>query len=212
MPGPKINPSTYKQVVENAAKLLQLVGQLGDLSELPYDLNELARRVEELSNKILDVQPDPDTGGIGTEGDVVNSGTGVKVIGIHVNTSKTEENSTIDEYAHGVTFEFKNSEVIGVKGKTGMTGDYCFIMTVKKDSPIAGEPETLGAKEFQIAYGTDGIYMFRREVTPEGGWGEWQERVDPKPQEVRQQFVQSDTQPTDQLEGEYWCEPITTTE
>ena len=88
----KIDPSTYKQVVKNA----QALANLGDLSDVPYDINQLYEYVNQLKEMILDA---PSTGG---DGDVtVDTEGNMKVVGIHVNTSNSEVNNLIADYNQG---------------------------------------------------------------------------------------------------------------
>ena len=129
----KIDPSTYKQVVKNA----QALANLGDLSDVPYDINQLYEYVNKLKEMILDA---PSTGG---DGDVtVDTEGNMKVIGIHVNTSNSETNNLIADYNQGITFEIKNTQVIGIRGSEGFTGNYCLVQTAKQDTSLEGEPNT----------------------------------------------------------------------
>lgn len=257
-----MNPSTYKQVVENAKKLLEVAEDLGGLEGLGDQLTELKNAVDGYEQQFTDINDkltehdqkfvgyDESIGKIdqiqddvnnmkdtvssnnesigkleetvknldeailnppeGSDGSLVSSENGTKVIGVHINTTNSEVNNLIADYNQGVTFEYKNTTVIGLKGKTGMTGDYCCVMTVKKDSPIDGEtPETITADEFQFAYGTDGVYLFKRSANSDGSWGEWLGMPEGTAVEIRQQFVESDTEPVDQQTGEYWFENLT---
>ena len=194
----KIDPSTYKQVVKNA----QALANLGDLSDVPYDINQLYEYVNKLKEMILDA---PSTGG---DGDVtVDTEGNMKVIGIHVNTSNSETNNLIADYNQGITFEIKNTQVIGIRGSEGFTGNYCLVQTAKQDASLEGEPNTIdGFTAFQIAYGTDGLYMCRRDAQPDGQWGEWSEISVAR---GGGQIIQADVQPEDQEEGDYWMQPIT---
>lgn len=192
-----MNPSTYKQVVINAKKLLEL----GDLSDLPMDLNAIIERVQELEDKIIN-NTDPDT----STGDIINTDDGIKVIGIHVNTSNTEVNTTIDQYKQGVTFEFKNVEVIGLADIDGtISPGYCFLMTVKNDTSLEGEPE-IDTTPFQIAYGNDSkkFVQYKRVATNDTTWGEWISLSG----SGNGDWIQSPTMPEDQDEGGYWCEML----
>ena len=194
----KIDPSTYKQVVKNA----QALANLGDLSDVPYDINQLYEYVNQLKEMILDA---PSTGG---DGDVtVDTEGNMKVIGIHVNTSNSEVNNLIADYNQGITFEIKNTQVIGIRGSEGFSGNYCLVQTAKQDASLEGEPNTIdGFTAFQIAYGTDGLYMCRRDAQPDGRWGEWSEISGAR---GGGQIIQADVQPEDQEEGDYWMQPIT---
>lgn len=258
--GFSMNPSTYKQVVANAQKLLEVVEQLGgvdtlskdlaslkssleqtqteltgvkdSVGELSDDLSKTNNALEKAQDDIMNMSKDIDEAEKSikeieddvkeldeavlnppedSDGSLVSSENGTKVIGVHINTANSEVNNLIADYNQGVTFEFKNTSVIGLKGKTGMSGDYCCVMTIKKDSPIEGEtPDAIDADECQIAYGTDGVYLFKRSAQDDGSWGTWAEMPKAAEIEVRQQFVESDTEPTDQIAGEYWFENIGT--
>lgn len=194
----KIDPSTYKQVVKNA----QALANLGDLTDVPYDINQLYKYVDQLVDMILNAPSTGDGGDI-----TVDTDGNLKVIGIHVNTSNSEVNNLIADYNQGITFEIKNTQVIGIRGAEGFSGNYCLVQTAKKDSPLKGEPTTIdGFTAFQIAYGTDGLYMCRRDALPDGQWGEWSEISGASG--GGGQFVQADVQPEDQEEGDYWMQPI----
>src|SRR5699024_1830026 len=125
-----INPSTYKQVVENAKKILEFLDSAGDITNITEDITNIKGDITDI-NKILEqlkklvINP-PATG------DIINTDDGLKVIGVHINTSKKDENTPITDYQQGITFEFKNTTVIGVNSLPGMSsGPYCAVMTVK---------------------------------------------------------------------------------
>ena len=113
-----INPSTYKQVVENAKKILELLDSAGDITNITEDITTIKGDITDI-NKILEqlkklvINP-PATG------DIINTDDGLKVIGVHINTSKKDENTPINDYQQGITFEFKNTTVIGVNSLPGM--------------------------------------------------------------------------------------------
>ena len=206
---PQLFASTYKQVVENMNKIAdfdQLLVFIGDLTDFPFDsFNELAQIVKELQDKLINIT-EP-----GENGDVVNTENGFKVIGIHVNTSNSETNTLPNEYKQGITFEIKNTDVIGLKGKAGVSENYCLIMTAVQDSKLENETVIDGFTAFQFAYGTDGLVLYKRTATDDmSAWEEWtgQELGG----EARQQFIQTEdnTQPGEhvQLAGEYWMETL----
>ena len=194
----KMDPSTYKQVVKNA----QALANLGDLTDVPYDINQLYEYVNKLKEMILDASS---TGG---DGDItVDTEGNIKVLGVHVNTSNSEVNTLVADYNQGITFEIKNTQVIGIRGSEGFSGNYCLVQTAKQDTSLEGEPNKIeGFTPFQIAYGTDGLYMCRRDAQPDGQWGEWSEISGASG--GGGQFVQADVQPEDQEEGDYWMQPI----
>lgn len=177
MPGDvSINPSTYKQVLENA------------------------KRVQELADKILNA--DPSTGG-----DVVNSEEGIKVVGLHINTNNTDTDLTINQYKNGVTYEFKNVDVLKLTDTNGFIPGYCLLMTINKDGRIEGESDT-EFTGFQIAFTNGDTYgQYRRNATSDTTWGEWMSLSGTTG--GSSDWQHSDTQPEDQAEGGYWCQPIT---
>ena len=195
----KMDPSTYKQVVKNA----QALANLGDLTDVPYDINQLYEYVNQLKDMILDASSS------GGDGDIaVDTEGNIKVLGVHVNTSNSEVNTLVADYHQGITFEIKNTQVIGIRGSEGFSGNYCLVQTAKQDTPLEGEPNKIeGFTPFQIAYGTDGLYMCRRDALPNGQWGEWSEISGASG--GGGQFVQANVQPEDQEEGDYWMQPIT---
>lgn len=206
-----INPSTYKQVVENAKKILELLDTAGDITNITEDITNIKGDVTDI-NKILDelkgliINP-PATG------DIINTDDGLKVIGVHINTSKKDENTPITDYQQGITFEFKNTTVIGVNSLPGMSsGPYCAVMTVKQDSSITGESGPITSTPFQIAYSVDEFYFYRRNVTDGNAWGEWLQQQlgggGGSGGDYRQQIIQSETEPVGQEVGDYWAEPI----
>lgn len=225
-----MNPSTYKQVVENMEKVAQLVldlqaltgkvnedeadiksisdqvkkmaEELGDLTDLPMTVKEMYDVIKEVEDKILN--PDPST----STGDIVSTDDGVKVVGIHTNTTDKDTDTAPNTYKQGLTLELKNAESIGLKGMDGITKDYVFVITLSQDTGIAGESAVAEGKYStqQIAYGdTAGIEYSR--VSNGTDWDEWAKMSG----EGGTQFIQSDTQPAAdaQKPGDYWCEPIT---
>lgn len=206
-----INPSTYKQVVENAKKILELLDSAGDITNITEDITNIKGDITDI-NKILEqlkgliINP-PATG------DIINTDDGLKVIGVHINTSKKDENTPITDYQQGITFEFKNTTVIGVNSLPGMSsGPYCAVMTVKQDSSITGESGPITTTPFQIAYSVDEFYFYRRNVTDGNAWGEWLQQQlgggGGSGGDYRQQIIQSETEPVGQEVGDYWAEPI----
>ena len=199
-----INPSTYKQVVENAKKILELLDSVGDITNITEDITDINKILDELKGLIINP---PATG------DIINTDDGLKVIGVHINTSKKDENTPITDYQQGITFEFKNTTVIGVDSLPGMSsGPYCAVMTVKQDSSITGESGPITTTPFQIAYSVGEFYFYRRNVTDGNAWGEWLQQQlgggGGSGGDYRQQIIQSETEPVGQEVGDYWAEPI----
>lgn len=223
-----MNPSTYKQVVENMEKVAQLIDELktltgkvetdedsikslsdkidamskelGDLTDLPMTVKEMYEVIKEVEDKVLN--PDPTT----NTGDIVSTDDGVKVVGVHTNTTNKDSDTAPNTYKQGLTLELKKAEVIGLKGQDGITKDYIFVITLNQDSAIAGESAVASGKYSiqQIAYGDTAGIEYSRVNTSDTKWGDWSKMSG----EGGKQFVQSDTEPTDQKTGDYWCEPI----
>lgn len=206
---PTPNPSTYRQVIENMAKIFSISGNLdllmesvGNVSDLPLTVKEMSEIVDKLNDMFLKTDSSGGTSG----GDLVATDNGVKIIGVHVTTSNSEVDTPASEYPQGLTVELKNVSVIGLSGKTGMESPYCFVFTMVKDSSLSGEPEEIDYKPMQLAFANSLMYTYARFAdTPDSEWGTWKEREE---QTVRQQIVDSTSEPTDQLEGEYWLELI----
>lgn len=207
-PKPVPNPSTYRQVIENMEKILsvkvnidQLMDSVGNVAELPLTIKDIADIVEKL--KILFLDPkDPGTGG-----DIVTTENGVKIIGVHVNTTNIDVDMLASDYPQGLTVELKSVGVIGLAGKPGMVHPYCFLFTMKKDSPIDGEPENVDYVPMQVAFANDAMYLYSRFAAKDtGAWGGWKERQEQPQQDGHQQIVDSVSEPIGQREGDYWLQ------
>lgn len=185
--------STYQQVLEN----MEAIAALGDLSNLPMDMKEIAETVKKLQDSMIK----PPEGGTN---DVVTTDDGSKVLGNHLNTGSAEENTDIADYKRGVTFEVKNVKVIGLSKEDGMTGAYCMVMTVNRDTAIEGEPESIEFVPFQVAFATEGAFLYIRHTTSDGEWGKWTVLSGGGGGNE----IISATQPTGQKAGDYWCQPI----
>ena len=119
--------------------------------------------------------------------------------------------TTINNYTQGITYEIKSTEAIGLKGKPGVSGAYCMLVTFKQDATLAGESAVSEFVPFQIAYGTDGMVMYKRTAnSTDNTWSEWVTTEQVKP---RTQVIETDdnNQPADdvQIAGEYWMENLT---
>ena len=156
--------------------------------------------IKEVEDKVLN--PDPTT----NTGDIVSTDDGVKVVGVHTNTTNKDSDTAPNSYKQGLTLELKKAEVIGLKGQDGITKDYIFVITLNQDTAIAGETAVASGKYSiqQIAYGDTAGIEYSRVNTSDTKWGDWSKMSG----EGGNQFVQSDTEPTDQKAGDYWCEPI----
>lgn len=210
IPPNKVDPSTFRQVVKNmertlaiSEKLTVLLESVGEVTELPLTIKDIAAIVDELKKKLLDPMDK------GTGGDLVSTENGIKIIGIHVVTKNSDVDLLASEYPQGLTVELKNTAVIGLADKTGMVQPYCFMFTMKKDSPIDGEPETVDYSPMQVAFSNSMMYMYSRFAdSPDGAWGEWKERQEQtiEPGENRQQIISSVNEPVGQVENEYWLQ------
>ena len=174
--------------------------ELGDLTDLPMTVKEMYEVIKEVEDKVLN--PDPTT----NTGDIVSTDDGVKVVGVHTNTTNKDSDTAPNSYKQGLTLELKKAEVIGLKGQDGITKDYIFVITLNQDTAIAGETAVASGKYSiqQIAYGDTAGIEYSRVNTSDTKWGDWSKMSG----EGGNQFVQSDTEPTDQKAGDYWCEPI----
>lgn len=201
-----INQS-FEKINTELVTINSSIEKLGDLTDFPYgSITELAEKVEELEDKLLK-HTEPGT----ASGDVVNTDNGIKVVGVHVNTTNVTENTTINNYTQGITYEIKSTEAIGLKGKPGVSGAYCMLVTFKQDATLTGESTVTEFVPFQIAYGTDGMVMYKRTAnSTDNTWSEWVTTEQVKP---RTQVIETDDnkQPADdvQIAGEYWMENLT---
>lgn len=201
-----INQS-FEKINTELVTINDSIEKLGDLTDFPYgSITELAEKVEELEDKLLK-HTEPGT----ASGDVVNTDNGIKVVGVHVNTTNVTENTTINNYTQGITYEIKSTEAIDLKGKPGVSGAYCMLVTFKQDATLTGESTVTEFVPFQIAYGTDGMVMYKRTAnSTDNTWSEWVTTEQVKP---RTQVIETDdnNQPADdvQIAGEYWMENLT---
>lgn len=218
--------STYQQVVKNMDDLLKYgdviqeiekyIEILGDLTEdFPFEsLLELALIVKQLQEQMDHLLQITDPSNPGDNGDIIITDDGIKVIGIHINTSNSNENTPPNGYKQGITYEIKNTEVIGLKGQQGVTKDYCLVMTAVQDSRIEGVEETIeGFTAFQLAYGTDGLILYKRDATSDmSSWGQWVSLSGGSGGEATKQFIQTENnqQPEEgvQVTGDYWMETL----
>ena len=224
----KMNPSTYIQVRENMEKLMALVSKvneiseatgdidtikdeiakinedidkLGDLSDVPMTIKEITTIIEEINNKILN--PEPDAGG-----DLINTEDGVKVIGIHANTTDSENDTAPNAYKQGMTLELKKASAVGLSDKEGINKEYVFVLTFVQDSSIKGESAIANDKYScqQVAYADIAGVQYSRTSSDNIAWSDWAEMSGSGSGHI--QWVESTTEPVDQLSGDYWCEPL----
>lgn len=204
-----MNPSTYRQVVENMTQILELMKGMGDLSKLPMSVEEMAKKITEMSKTIDELDKKIINPPSGSNSGTVSTDEGIKVIGTHTNTKDSDKDTSPSSYSQGMTLELKKVTAIGLSGKTGMSEPYCFVLTLKQDGKIPGEGETtLDYKPMQIAFATSAMAFYFRVASSalnEASWGNWMEQP---VVEVRQQIIDQKEQPTDQKIGEYWSEEI----
>ena len=138
---------------------------------------------------------------------------GIKVIGIHTNRNNPDKDTAPSSYSQGLTLELKLASAIGLSGKDGITKPYVFVLTFVQDTGVESENTVPDADHspMQIAYANDGAIQYNR-FAANDTWGSWAimgdgvgggtvvEQVD--------QIITSDTQPSGQPEGHFWCEPI----
>lgn len=204
MPNSTPNPSTYKQVLDNMKNIVALAQSMGDMSELPMTVSEMAAKVQQLTNAILTPPP---------EGGAVSTPEGIKIIGIHSNTSNSEVDTVPSSYSQGMTLELKAAAKIGLSDKEDIVKPYIFVLTFVQDSALEAEsalPEN-SFSPMQLAFADASAVQYMR-IAENNVWGEWKIQGDGTGEEQVLQIIQSETEPVDQPEGHYWCEPISDTE
>ena len=171
---------------------------------LDEDLEKTKETVTDLNDAVL---VPPPTGG------TVMTPEGIKVIGIHTNRNNPDKDTAPSSYSQGLTLELKLASAIGLSGKDGITKPYVFVLTFVQDTGVESENTVPDADHspMQIAYANDGAIQYNR-FEANDTWGSWAimgdgvgggtvgEQVD--------QIITSDTQPSGQPEGHFWCEPI----
>ena len=186
----EMNPSTYQQVRENMNEIEKLKNAVGDISSLTMGLEEMQNMLEELQKSILEPSD---------EGDIKRDENGnIIVEGVHTDSDNPTENTPPSKYTHGLSVSIKKVSTIGLTGKHGITGDYVFVLTVTKDGKTGPAVDP-----YQLAFMNSANGFYRRNSTGGDAWGDWLE-----PAKARPQIVDGRSKPNDQLEGEYWCEPI----
>lgn len=181
--------------------------KLGDLTNVNITIEEIQNVINSINDKILN--PDPDK-----PGDIVDTDDGVKVVGIHTNTTDKDTDTTPDQYKQGLTLELKKASAVGLSGKTGIDKEYVFVQTFVQDSSIKSEAAVEAGKYTcqQIAYADIAGTQYSRVAEVGGSWSSWAAMSGsgeaPAPVEQHTQWIQSETEPTDQLAGDYWCEPL----
>ena len=195
-----MNPSTYKQVEENAKQVDIILRNIGDLSGLPMTVQEMAAAITALQDTVL-------TPGAGSDLAVdVNNNS--KVLGLHVNTANSTTDLTPDKYSSGCTVELKRTTTIAANSLAGVTDAYCFLITFKQDSNTTDETTidlTGGYHPTQLIIANNSFFIYKR-IALSNVWGEWTGRPVQNPQFVT---TPDSTAPTNQASGEFWVETIT---
>ena len=169
-------PSTYQQVLENL-KSIQ---------------NEILPILNIFNNTIFNQQGGANSD-IGYENDIL------RVNGVTINTKNINANTPPNEYTSNITYELKNTETVGLNGKTGISSSLIFIKTIHlSDSNIL-------YPSWQVAYGDIKMDVYVRYAIDDLTWGEWKHQNKP-------QIITSYTLPTKEEFniGDYWHRPITT--
>lgn len=202
------NASTYKQVVQNQQDIADLRneiggegGESGSIKEQISDINKNIDTINEVVGKMSEGMDATATG------DVCGKFPDLKVIGIHANTDKVNENTPPSGYKRDITYEIKSTDAIGLTGKEGVTGPYCLMVTTTIASQV--NETDIDFKSFRMAYGNS-LKRFYSEA--KDGVDEWNEWVEDKTQNphAKTNIITSDTQPADdaQIEGDLWFEEL----
>lgn len=189
-------PSTYQQVIEN----------------MRYIQEELLPKIEILNRAVFN--PDPDKK---EQQDVVIDPDDImRVVGVTVVTENIYVDTAPSDYTRNVTFELKSAEVVGLKGRNGITLPLVLIRTISMQN-VEGVSDY---PTWQCAYGDIAMTMYFRKSEDNKQWGDWVPVID-LPRLLEQndelmkkvshrQFVHSDTEPgpDEQEPGDYWVQSI----
>lgn len=205
MPGEyEMNPSTFQQVRENMKRLNDF---FGDGSGGTGSIQDIINRLESLEETINNIVS-PDTPGAG---DIIQNEDGsLSVAGVTIVLDFADENTTPGAYLRDVTFELKNTEVVGLSDIEAFTGmNYAMVVTYKHNLKDGEQVDSYQYLPQQIAYGNNGVMYCRTasDTSDTASWGEWM-AVIPEIPEQQKQWVQSETEPQNQNIGDYWCEPL----
>lgn len=204
---PTMDPITYRQVYLNAKAIANMLKDFGgDISNLTQWFTNITNDITQINEALGDIT-DPDKPGIepsveGT-GDVRGKLPDLSVIGLHALTDKISENLTPSAYNRLVTYEIKDCTAVGVDSLKGVTSTKCILQTW---APSAQEITDI--KAFQIAYANSGL-AFTRHAAEDGSdsWGEWEPGSIGGGGSSSEEI--SDSEPSDQDEGDWWLQPIT---
>lgn len=217
------NASTYKQVVQNMDDIANLKKNVKDVQEeiggtgepgsgggtsikeqikdINSDITNIDKEIVKI-NKVVDKMAEGMD--VSATGDVYGKFPDLKVIGIHANTDKTDENTPPSGYKRDITYEIKSVEAIGLTGKEGMTSKYCLMVTTTIASQI-GETD-INFKPFRMAYGNS-LKRFYSEATDDDTWGNWTEEEKPR---GNVNIITSETEPEQnaQTTGDFWFQEL----
>ena len=196
-----MNPSTYQQVRENMERIADLFGS-GDSS-----IEKILERLEAIEETVTNIV-DPPSG----SGDITTNIDGSLVVnGVTIQTQFADENLTPAAYTRDVTFELKKTSVVGLNSYTPFaTRTYALVITYKHNLVEGEEVDLYNYAPQQIAYG-DGMVGYTRTASDNTSQASWPSTWTPVVSESEaapKQWIQSETEPENQSEGDYWCEPL----
>lgn len=206
-----MKPSTYQQVRENMKRLDEFFGggggDPGSLTEIMETLDELRSDIDALESAL-----GGGSGGGSTGGDLVQDEDGnIMVYGVRIVTQFADEDLTPAAYTRDVTFELKKTEVVGLNAIPGFSGAYVLIVTYKHNLPVGESVDPFAYLPQQVAYGTNMKAYTRTSVDTAGSaWSTPWTEVNPAGEFTFNYpiFVQSETEPDDLKESDYWFEPL----
>lgn len=207
-----MNPSTYRQVRENMKRLNEFFGDggsgSGGLTEIMQTIQELKDDIEKLEESL-----GGGTGGGTAGGDLVQDENGnIMVYGVRIVTQFADEDLTPAAYTRDVTFELKKTDVVGLNAMPGFAaGAYVLVITYKHNLPTGESVDPFAYLPQQIAYGTNMKAYTRTSVDTAGSaWSSPWTEVNPASEFTFNHpiFVQSETEPSDLKESDYWFEPL----
>lgn len=204
MAGYSMNPSTFQQVRENMEAILKFIGSMDPGGDIPT-FSEIIERLEKVEEDLTNIIDNP-TGGGDTS---VEEDGSIKVYGVTIVTQFADENITPAAYTRDVTFELKKPSVVGLNSFDAFASDEYILMITYKRNLAAGEMvDMMEYKAQQVAFSNSMVQYTRSasDTSALAQWGAW-ESVIPE-LKIDKQFIQSETEPENQPEGDYWCEPI----
>lgn len=218
------NASTYKQVVQNMDDIADLkknvkdvqeeIGGTGDpsggggtsikdqIKDINSDISDIDKEIEKINEVVGKMAEGME---VTANGDVYGKFPDLKVIGIHANTDKVDENTPPSDYKRDITYEIKSVEAIGLTGKEGVTSKYCLMVTTTIASQV-GETD-IDFKPFRMAYGNS-LKRFYSEAIDDNTWGDWAEEEKPR---GNVNIITSETEPDKnaQTTGDFWFQELT---